>query len=143
MKLAVLLLAAMASLTTAPAIGQDSLGHYDAGLLAERDTQALAFIRIPFGEQEKRREPVIGFGLFADCTGAALRQSATQRLACDAEPIRSLEFSRKLYDRDWLLSFRSERRWVGIARWYPQDGFARVREYGPVLSGPKLEGAAD
>lgn len=138
MKLAVPLLAALAGLATAPAFAQSPLGHYDAGRLTEPDTQALAFVRIPFGEQDKRREPVIGFGLFADCAGAALRQSASQRVACDAEPIRSLEFSRELHDRDWLLSFRGEDRWVGIARWYPQEGFARVREYGQILSGPGI-----
>lgn len=137
-KLTLSTLAAAACLLASPALAQNTLSHYDAGQTAGPDTQALAFIRIPFGDQEKRREPVIGFGLFADCTGAALRQSASHRLACDAEPIRSLEFSRKLYDRDWLLSFRGEDRWVGIARWYPHDGFARVREYGQVLSGPSL-----
>ncbi len=136
-KLAVPLLAMLASLTTAPALAQGALGHYDAGQANGPDTQALAFVRIPFGEQDKRREPVIGIGLFADCTGAALRASASQRLACDAEPIRSLEFSRELYDRDWLISFRGERRWVGIARLHP-DGFASVREYGPILSGPGM-----
>jgi len=136
-KLAVLLLAAMASLTTAPALAQGALSHYDAGRMAEPDAQALAFVRIPFGEQDKRREPVIGFGLFADCTSAAMRQSATHRLACDAEPIRAFEFSRKLHDRDWLISFRNDRRWVGIARLYP-DGFATISEYGPILSGPGI-----
>jgi hypothetical protein len=136
-KLAVPLLAMLASLATAPAYAQGALNHFDAGQGNGPDTQALAFVRIPFGEQDRRREPVIGFGLFADCTGAALQASATQRLACDAEPIRSLEFSRELYDRDWLISFRGERRWVGIARLHP-DGFASVREYGPILDGPGM-----
>ena len=126
-KLAVLLLALFASLTPAPALAQGALSHYDAGRMAEPDAQALAFVRIPFGEQDQKREPVIGFGLFSDCTSAARRQSATHDLACDAEPIRSLEFSRKLYDRDWLISFRNDRRWVGIARLHP-DGFASVRD---------------
>lgn len=137
MKPVVSLLAALACLCALPALAQPGSGHYDAARLTEPDTQALAFIRIPFSEQDKSREPVIGFGLFANCTGSALRHSAAQRQACDAEPIRSLEVSRKLYDRDWLIAFRGERRWVGIARLYP-DGFASTREYGPILSEPGI-----
>jgi hypothetical protein len=133
----VLLLAALACLCAAPALAQPGSGHYDAARLTEPGAQALAFIRIPFGQQNRKHEPVIGFGLFANCTGVALRHSAARRQACDAAPIRSLEVSRKISDTDWLIAFRGERRWVGIARLYP-DGFASTREYGPILSEPGL-----
>jgi hypothetical protein len=59
--------------------------------------------------------------------------SSAHQSACEGEAIRSLEFAREFDQRDWLLSFTGEKRWVGIARWFPQDGFARVREYGPIL----------
>jgi hypothetical protein len=136
-KLIISLLAAAACLFASPAFAQGALSHYDAGRMAQPDTQALAFIRIPLSEERtKPKEPVIGFGLFTDCTRASAWQSTAEEMACDSQPIRSLEFSRELYDRDWLLSFTGEHRWVGIARWFPQDGFARVREYGPILSSP-------
>jgi hypothetical protein len=131
------MLAAIACLYASPALAQGALRHYDASRMVEPDKQALAFVRIPFGEQNEKREPVIGFGLFADCASAGMRQSPIARSTCESEPIRSLEFSRELYDRDWLLSFRGEKRWVGIARLMP-DGFASVREYGPILSGPGM-----
>lgn len=136
MKLAVPLLAALCGLCASPAFAQADLGRYDAGQISQPDTQALAFIRIPIGEEAERKQPVIGFGLFSDCERQDHRHSAARSSACESEPIRALEFSRNLYERDWLLSFRGERRWVGIARWYPDSGFARVREYGPILSGP-------
>jgi hypothetical protein len=63
-------------------------------------------------------------------------RSAAYQSACESEPIRSLEFSRGLYQRDWLLSFSGESRWVGIARWRPEQGFVIPRAYGPVLSTP-------
>jgi hypothetical protein len=131
------MLAAIACLYASPALAQGALSHYDASRLAEPDTQALAFVRIPFGEQNKSREPVLGFGLFADCASAGIRLSPVGRSACEAQSIRSLEFSRNLHDRDWLLSYRGDKRWVGIARLYP-DGFGSVREYGPILSGPGM-----
>lgn len=136
MKLAVTLLAALFGLYASPAFAQVDLGRYDAGQLSRPDTQVLAFFRIPMGEKTERKPPVIGFGLFSDCQRIAARHSAATGSACEAEPIRSLEFSRDLYSRDWLLAFTGEKHWVGIARWYPDSGFARVREYGPILSGP-------
>lgn len=137
MKFVVPLLTALAILVAAPTHAQGSPGHYDAGRLAEPDTQVLGFIRIPLSaERQKTREPVVGFGLFTDCSRARNLASRAHESACDAEPIRSLEFAREFDDRDWLLSFTGEQRWVGIARWFPQDGFARVREYGPILSNP-------
>jgi hypothetical protein len=104
--------------------------------MSEPDTQALAFIRIPLGQEKRRKDPVVGFGLFTDCSRASMRLSEAHESACESEPIRSLEFSRELYDRDWLLSFSGEKRWVGIARWRPERGFAIPRAYGPVLSTP-------
>jgi hypothetical protein len=137
------LLAAAAFLVTSPALAQGPSGHYDAGFASEPDTQALAFIRIPIGESRAGSEPRIGFGLFTDCTRMAAGLSQSHRSACESQPIRSLEFSRDLYDRDWLFSFSGTKRWVGIARWHPGSGFARVRENGPVLGGPSLQGPPD
>lgn len=135
MKLAVSLLVATVCLFASPALAQGSLGHYDAGRLSEPDTQVLGFIRIPLSaERQKSKEPVVGFGLFTDCSRARNAATSAYQAACEAEPIRSLEFSREFSERDWLLSFVGEKRWVGIARWFPQQGFARVREYGPVLN---------
>lgn len=137
MKLLLPLLAALACLTAAPACAQGLSSHYDAAVHAEPDTQALAFIRIPFGEQAKeRQQPRIGFGLFTDCKRMSNQFSSAHREACDAEPIRSFEFSRNLYDRDWLLSFSGTKRWVAIARYIPGLGFARDSISGPVLQGP-------
>ena len=137
MKLLLPLLAVLACLTAAPAFAQGLSSHYDAGVRAEPDTQALAFIRIPLGESERRTQPRIGFGLFTDCKRLSSQLSSSHREACDAEPIRSLEFSRNLYERDWLLSFSGTKRWVGIARYIPGLGFARDNVSGPVLQGPK------
>lgn len=137
MKLVIALFAALASLVASPAIAQGSSSPFDAGRMAEPDTQVLGFIRIPLGdERQKPRDPVVGFGLFADCSRTSHWRSAAHASACEAEPIRSLEFSREFDQQDWLLSFTSDTRWVGIARWFPQEGFARVREYGPILSNP-------
>lgn len=139
MKLLPLLLAACACLSAPIAAAQGLSSHYDAGMAREPDTQALAFIRIPLGDKgQKSQEPRIGFGLFTDCSRAATRLSGARDAACDAQTVRSLEFSRELYDRDWLISFSGTKRWVGIGRWYPGLGFARVNESGPVLSGPVL-----
>jgi hypothetical protein len=136
-KLAVLGLAMLAGAMAAPALAQGSSGDFAAGFGRGPDTQVLGFIRIPIGEDgQKKKQPRIGFGVFTDCSRLEHRLAASNAAACDAEPIRSLEFTRKLYDTDWLLSFRGEKRWVGIARWYPGSGFARVREYGPILDQP-------
>lgn len=138
-KLRLTTLAAAALLFVSPAAAQGLSGHYDAGIARQPDTQALAFIRIPLGDKgQKSREPRIGFGLFTDCSRAATRLSTARGESCEALPVRSLEFSRDLYDRDWLLSFSGTKRWVGIGRWYPGMGFGRVNESGPVLSGPIL-----
>ena len=136
MKLAVSLLAALACLFASPALAQGPSSHYAAGVAAEPDTQVLGFIRIPLGGEKKRKDPVIGFGLFADCSRLRSQLSTSHDAACDARPVRALEFTRQLNERDWLLSFSNEKRWVGIARWFPDSGFARVREYGPVLDRP-------
>ena len=139
MKLAVSLFVAIVCLFASPALAQGSLGHYDAGRhnpggMAEPDTQILGFIRIPLSaDRQKTKPPTVGFGLFADCSRPRNLASTAHQSACEAEPIRSLEFARAFNERDWLLSVTGEKRWVGIARWFPQEGFARVREYGPVL----------
>lgn len=136
MKLVVSLILAIACLYASPALAQGQSSPGNPGRLAEPDTQVLGFIRIPLSEErQRRRDPVIGFGIFADCSRTAHWRAATHASACDAEPIRSLEFSRELRERDWLLSFASDTRWVGFARLYP-DGFGSVREFGPVLSNP-------
>jgi hypothetical protein len=133
-KLAVSLLVAIVCLHASPALAQGALGHYDAERMSEPDTQVLGFIRIPLGaERQKTKEPVVGFGLFTDCSRSRNLASSAHQSACEGEAIRSLEFAREFDQRDWLLSFTGEKRWVGIARWFPQDGFARVREYGPIL----------
>lgn len=143
MKLLTLLLALFAGLVALPAAAQGLSSQYDAGFAREPDTQALAFIRIPLGKQKELAVPRIGFGLFNDCSRVSSQLSPTQRSACDAEPIRSLEFSRGLYDRDWLISFSGAKRWVGFARFTPGMGFARDNVSGPVLSGPRLQGLDD
>jgi hypothetical protein len=135
-KVAFTLLAASACLMSAPAFAQGASSQFDAGMRAEPDTQVLGFIRIPLGHgEQKDNGPRIGFGLFHDCSRVAARISSEQRAACDAAPIRSLEMTRKLHERDWLVSFTNDKRWVGLARLYA-DGFGSVREYGPVFSGP-------
>lgn len=139
MKFVLPLLAALASLLAMPAFAQDPSGHFDAAFASEPDTQVLAFIRIPFGEQKKPARPRIGFGIFADCDGLAARLSSARASGCDAQTVRSLEASRDLYGRDWLISFSGDRRWVGIARWTPGLGFARDNRSGPILSGPMFQ----
>ncbi len=143
MKLLTLLLALFAGLIALPAAAQGLSNQYYAGYAGEPDTQALAFITIPLGKQTQPAVPRIGFGIFADCSRLSSQLSPTQRPACDAEPIRSLEFSRGLYDRDWLLSFSGAKRWVGFARFTPGMGFAHDNVSGPVLSGPRLKGLED
>jgi hypothetical protein len=136
-KLVLSLLVAIACLFASPALAQGTSSLSDAGRMGEPDTQILGFIRIPLGEQSKKpNDPVVGFGLFADCSRTSQWRSAAHASACDSQPIRSLEFAREFGQRDWLLSFTGEKRWVGIARWFPHEGFARVREFGPVLDGP-------
>ena len=137
MKAAVCTLAALACLFASPALAQGLPSHYDAGVASEPDTQALAFLRIPFGESKRRAEPRLGFGLFMDCSRMSTRLSTARESACDSEPVRSFEISRELYDRDWLISLSGTRRWAGIARWTPGLGFARADEDGPVLQGPR------
>lgn len=137
-----MLFAAAAFLVASPALAQGPSSHYDAGLGAEPDTQVLAFIRIPLGDNKAKADttPTIGFGLFSDCTRMVADLSPAHRSACESRPVRSFEMSRDLYDRDWLISFSGTRRWVGIARWFPERGFARVSEYGPVLNDSGLQG---
>jgi hypothetical protein len=134
------LLAALASLYALPAHAQRLSGDFDAGFAGEPDTQVLAFLRIPFGEQKKRAEPRIGFGIFADCGRLPTRTLSAHASACESQTVRSLEMSRELHGRDWLLSFSGDKRWVGIARWVPGFGFVRDNRAGPVFSGPSLPG---
>lgn len=143
MKLLPLLFAALVCAFAPVAVAQGLSSHYDAGFGREPDTQALAFIRVPLADQgQKSREPRIGFGVFQDCGRLSARLSPAQAAACDNQPIRSLEFSRDFYARDWLISFSGTNRWVAIGRWYPGLGVQRVDETGPVLSGPILESPA-
>lgn len=143
MKLALRLFAAAACLLSAPAFGQGPSGQYDAGLPNTPDLQITGFLRIPLGSHEqKEHEPRIGFGVFSDCRSTAARLSSESRSACDNQPIRSLEVSRQLSERNWLFSFTNDKRWVGIARLYP-DGFGTVSEFGPVFTGPTIEGPTD
>ncbi len=137
------LFAAAACLLSAPAFAQGPSGQYDAGLPNAPDLQVTGFIRIPLGDGgQKEQEPRIGFGVFSDCHSTAARLSSEQRSSCESQPIRSLEVTRHLSERNWLFSFTNDKRWVGIARLYP-DGFGTVREFGPVLSEPALEGPLD
>lgn len=134
------LLAAATCLLTAPAFAQGPSGEFDAGFRDKPDLQVTGFIRIPLGQTEmKDSEPRIGFGVFSDCRSSAARLSSEQRLSCENQSIRSLEVTRRLSERTWLVSFTNDSRWVGIARWYG-DGFGTVREFGPVLSDPTLDG---
>lgn len=138
-----MLLTALVCAFAPVAAAQGLSSHYDAGLAAEPDTQALAFIRIPLNDRgQKSREPRIGFGVFQDCSRLSSRLSPSHTSACENQPVRSLEFSRDFYDRDWLISFSGTSRWVAIGRWYPGLGLASVNESGPVLSGPTLEDRA-
>lgn len=128
-----------------PALAQVASGHYDAGFapnldMSAPDVQALAFIRIPFGEQKRAPTPRIGFGVFADCARLSSHLSAARASACDSQTVRSLEISREFYGRDWLISFSGDKRWVGIARWTPGLGFFRVNRSGPVFSAPAPQG---
>lgn len=137
MKLVPPLFAALACLFATNASAQGLSGHYDAGIRSEPDTQVLAFLRIPLGQQAKKpKDPKIGLGLFTDCSGLANRLSSSHAAACESQTIRSFEVSRDLHARDWLFSFSGEDRWFGFARWYPGLGFARVSETGPILQGP-------
>jgi len=136
MKTGCLVVAAAALLLALPASAQGLSSHFDAGVAREPDAQALAFFRIPFGESKKRATPRLGFGLFMDCSRMSNRLSSAHEAACQSEPVRSMEFSRELYDRDWLLSFSGTRRWVGIARWTPGMGLFRSAESGRILQGP-------
>jgi hypothetical protein len=143
-KLRLTTLAAAVLLFASPAAAQGPSSHYDAGIARQPDTQALAFIRIPLGDKgQKKQEPRIGFGLFTDCSRATTRLSTARDAACDAKTVRSLEFSRDFYGHEWLISFSGTKRWVGLGRWSPGMGFARVSESGPVLSGPVLQGLED
>jgi hypothetical protein len=141
-KIVVPALALLASALAAPALAQSSERQFDAGSYAaartgEPDTQVLMFIRIPMDDGgQKPEDPRIGFGVFSDCGRAATRVSNQHTDACAAQGIRSLEVAREFNQRDWLFSFSGEKRWVGVARWHPSFGMARVHEYGPVLSGP-------
>jgi hypothetical protein len=134
------LLAVLASVFALPALAQVPSGHYDAGAALEPDIQALAFLRIPFGDQKKAATPRIGFGVFADCKGLTARLSSAGEAACGSQAVRSLEISRAIYGRDWLISFSGDTRWVGFARWVPGLGFVRDNRSGPVFSGPALHG---
>lgn len=141
MKLLPLLLAALVCAFAPVASAQGLSSHYDAGLASEPDTQALGFIRIPLADRgQKSHEPKIGFGLFQDCSRLSSRLSPSHTSACESQPVRSLEFTRDFYARDWLISFSGNNRWVGIGRWHPNFGLAHVDESGPVLSGPILQG---
>jgi hypothetical protein len=143
-KLVVPMLALIASTFAMPALAQGPERQFDAGREAiartgEPDTQVLMFIRIPLGEGGQRpQDPRIGFGVFSDCGRVATRVSNHHTETCGALPVRSLEVARQFNQRDWLFSFSGEKRWVGVARWHPSFGMARVSEYGPVLSGPKF-----
>ena len=138
MKLITLLLALFASLIALPAAAQGLSSQYDAGISRDPDTRALAFIRIPLGKQKEPPVPRIGFGLFTGCGRLASQLSAARAAACEAQPVRSLEMSRDLSARDWMISFSGERRWVGIARWLPGSGFTGASESGPAFTGPIL-----
>ena len=106
----------------------------------EPDLQVTGFIRVPLGGHgQKEPEPRIGFGVFSDCRSTAARLSSEKRSACESQPVRSFEVTRQLSERNWLFSFTNDKRWVGIARLYP-DGFGTVREFGPVLSEPGFDG---
>ena len=136
-----MLLAALVCAGAPVAAAQGLSSHYDAGFGREPDTQALAFIRIPLNDRgQASRDPRIGFGVFQDCGRLSSRLSPAKATACENLPVRSLEFSRDFYARDWLISFSGSRRWVAIGHWYPNLGFVRSDETGPVLSGPILQG---
>jgi hypothetical protein len=141
-KFVLTLLAAVASLFAAPAQAQSLSGYYDARA-AEPDTQVLAFLRIPFGEQKRQATPRLGFGIFADCGRLPTRTLSAHASACDSQTLRSLEMSRDFYGRDWLLSFSGDKRWVGFARWVPGLGFVQESVAGPVLSEPNVSGSLD
>jgi hypothetical protein len=138
-KFTLMLLAALASTLVAPACAQSPPGYYDARV-ADPDTQVLAFLRIPFGEQKRTAKPRIGFGVFADCDRISSRNYTAHASACESQTIRSLEMSRDFHGRDWLISFSGDRRWVGFARWIPGLGLVRDTVAGPVFSDPSLPG---
>lgn len=135
MKLTLSLRAALTCMLAAPTAAQGLSGQYDAGISRDPDTQALAFIRIPFGKQKEPAVSRIGFGLFTGCKRLSSQLSSARAATCEAQPVRSLEMSRDLYARDWMISFSGEKRWVGIARWHPGMGLMGANETGASFAG--------
>lgn len=87
------------------------------------------FLRIPLGESPKHESgPRFGFGLFAGCGASFGLTSERNRDACDALPVRSLEFSTGFSGEPWALSFGSAGRRIDFVNWSPQTGALSLAE---------------
>ncbi len=87
------------------------------------------FLRIPLGDSPKHeREPRFGFGLFTGCGASFGLTSERNRDACEALPVRSLEFSTGFNSAPWALSFASAGRRIDFINWSPQTGALSLAE---------------
>lgn len=83
----------------------------------------MMFLRIPLGESRHENSgPRFGFGLFAGCGAAMGLSSERNHEACEAAPLRSLEFSTGFNDEPWSLSFGSAGRRIDVIKWSPRTG---------------------
>lgn len=107
-----------------PAVAQTSSGLQSSERVAGPGTQAMMFLRIPLGDASPHNEqgPSFGFGLFASCGAAMGLSSERNHEACEAAPLRSLEFSTGFNDEPWSLSFGSAGRRIEVINWSPRTG---------------------
>ncbi len=89
----------------------------------------MMFLHIPLGESPREEQgPRFGFGLFAGCGASFGLTSERNRDACDALPVRSLEFSTGFSGEPWALSFGSAGRRIDFVNWSPQTGALSLAE---------------
>jgi hypothetical protein len=125
----VLVAISASSLLALPAAAQISSRLEGSDRLAGPGTQAAMFLRIPLGEaRERTNTPRFGFGLFTGCGAAMGLASERNRDACDAAPVRSLEFSAEFNNEPWALSFGSAGRRIDFINWSPLTGNLSLAE---------------
>jgi hypothetical protein len=112
-----------------PAVAQTSLELQVSERATGQGTQAMMFLRIPLGASPQgERGPRLGFGLFAGCGTSLSMTSERNREACDAIPVRSLEFSTGFNNEPWALSFGSAGRRIDFINLSPQTGALYLAE---------------